>query len=153
MVTIYSPIFGLVLHRSIVFICWKNLKPSHLKTLLNSILSDLNCDSFYFRKKISMQQQVADAFISKFQLSHKQLNTLCDSNVSPSFFQALDRVHMIHAHCRTLMQSGLQTVALDIMEQMSAYQVQQFFPYCLCKNRKKNTIFIILIYSYIYFRK
>ncbi|CAH0391613.1 unnamed protein product [Bemisia tabaci] len=73
-------------------------------------------------KKISMQQQVAEAFIGQFQLSPEQLALLTDSNISQSFFEALDKVHSIHERCRTLMQSGLRTVALDIMEQMSRYQ-------------------------------
>ncbi|KAE8748586.1 hypothetical protein FOCC_FOCC004597 [Frankliniella occidentalis] len=78
------------------------------------------------RKKLSMEQEVASAFLERYQLSPAELTVLHgstrDSPITPVFFTALQRAQTIHSDCRVLMQSGFQTVALDIMEQMSLHQ-------------------------------
>lgn len=76
--------------------------------------------------KLQIQQQIAGAFLSKFQLTieeHQQLygNTR-DDPIKLEFFDALARVQKIHSECRILMQSGYQTAALDIMEEMTLHQ-------------------------------
>lgn len=77
-------------------------------------------------KKLSMEQEVASAFLQRYQLSSEELSVLHgsarDSPISPAFFTALQRAQAIHSDCRLLMQSGFQTIALDVMEQMSLYQ-------------------------------
>lgn len=74
-----------------------------------------------------MEQEVANAFLQRYQLSPVELSVLHgttrDSPITPAFFTALQHAQSIHADCRVLMQSGFQTVALDVMEQMSLYQV------------------------------
>lgn len=76
--------------------------------------------------KIGMQQKVVSAVIEKFQLSPDELTSLHgktrDGPVTQELFTVLDRVHQIHSDCRILIQSGHQTVALDIMEQMTMHQ-------------------------------
>ncbi|KAK3932086.1 Conserved oligomeric Golgi complex subunit 6 [Frankliniella fusca] len=78
------------------------------------------------RKKLSMEHDVACAFLERYQLSPTELTVLHgstrDSPITSEFFSALQHAQTIHADCRTLMQSGFQTVALDIMEQMSLHQ-------------------------------
>ncbi|XP_017780068.1 PREDICTED: conserved oligomeric Golgi complex subunit 6 [Nicrophorus vespilloides] len=75
-----------------------------------------------------MQIQVATAFINKFQLTQDELvalhgsKTRKDSTVTMDIFKALDKVQTIHANCKLLMQSGHQTLASDIMEQMTLHQ-------------------------------
>lgn len=73
-------------------------------------------------QKLSMQQEVATSFLRSFQLTPIELAALRESNITEDFFAALERVQTIHSNCRTLMQSGHQTSALDIMEQMAMYQ-------------------------------
>jgi len=77
-----------------------------------------------------MEQEVANAFLKRFQLSPAEVaalhGTSRDGPITPAFFTALQHVQSIHADCRTLMQSGFQTAALDIMEQMSLNQVSSF---------------------------
>lgn len=70
-----------------------------------------------------MQQEVAKSFLRSFQLTPVELSALREANITEDFFSALERVQMIHTNCRTLMQSGHQTSALDIMDQMAMYQV------------------------------
>nr|CAD7196740.1 unnamed protein product [Timema douglasi] len=77
-------------------------------------------------EKLTLQQEVAGAFLRSFQLSPSEQTTLRggsrDTPITSQFFIALERVQNIHTNCRTLMQSGHQTAALDIMEQMALYQ-------------------------------
>lgn len=76
--------------------------------------------------KLQLQQEIAGAFLSKFQLTieeHQQLyGTSRDDPIKLEFFDALGRVQKIHSDCRILMQSGYQTAALDIMEEMTLHQ-------------------------------
>lgn len=72
--------------------------------------------------KLSIQETIAKAFINTFQITPTELSALRDTNITNDFFFALERVQTIHGNCRTLMQSGHQTLALEIMEQMSLYQ-------------------------------
>lgn len=74
-----------------------------------------------------MQQEVVAAFLSSFQLSLGEQTILRGSSreavITDEFFRVLERVESIHSNCRMLMQSGHQTPALEIMEQMALYQV------------------------------
>ena len=49
-----------------------------------------------------------------------------EAAITEEFFRVLDRVQSIHSNGRMLMQSGHQTAALEIMEQMALYQVYLF---------------------------
>ncbi|XP_063226124.1 conserved oligomeric Golgi complex subunit 6 isoform X2 [Bacillus rossius redtenbacheri] len=77
-------------------------------------------------QKVSLQQEVVSAFLRSFQLTPAEQVALRgvsrDAAITHEFFVVLERVKKIHTDCRTLMQSGHQTAALDIMEQMSLYQ-------------------------------
>ncbi|XP_057652792.1 conserved oligomeric Golgi complex subunit 6 [Diorhabda carinulata] len=71
------------------------------------------------------QQKIVDAFLGSFQLSPEHVKILQSNKellLTPEIFTVLDRVQEIHNNCKMLMQSGLQTLALDIMEQMTLYQ-------------------------------
>jgi hypothetical protein len=74
-----------------------------------------------------MQQEVAGAFLRSFQLSSAEQAILRGSSreaaITDEFFTVLERVQSIHSNGRMLMQSGHQTAALEIMEQMALYQV------------------------------
>jgi hypothetical protein len=77
-------------------------------------------------QKLSTQNRVANAFLDTFQLSPSELEILHGANrdapITADFFVVLERVQTIHTKCRTLMQSGHQAAALDIMEQMALLQ-------------------------------
>jgi hypothetical protein len=74
-----------------------------------------------------MQEEVAGAFLRSFQLSSAEQAILHGSSreaaITDEFFTVLGRVQSIHSNGRMLMQSGHQTAALEIMEQMALYQV------------------------------
>ncbi|XP_037929420.1 conserved oligomeric Golgi complex subunit 6-like [Teleopsis dalmanni] len=78
------------------------------------------------QQRLEVQQQIAEAFLGRFQLSvpeHQLLyGTTKDAPIVAEFFDILDRVQAIHADCRVLMQCGYQTAALDIMEEMTLHQ-------------------------------
>ena len=82
-----------------------------------------------FSEKNEMHQKVATAFLETFQPSPQELAALHGSkqkrnaSLTNEIFGALDRVQKIHSDCKILMQSGYQTLALDIMEQMTLHQV------------------------------
>lgn len=75
-----------------------------------------------------MKQKVSSAIIKTFQLSREEIIALhADKNKSETpltfdTFKALEHVQEIHNNCKILMQAGLQTLALDIMEQMTLHQ-------------------------------
>ncbi|GLG95253.1 Conserved oligomeric Golgi complex subunit 6 [Gryllus bimaculatus] len=76
-------------------------------------------------QKITLQQDIAEAFLKRFQLTSSEQSVLRSSHnlsVTGEFFTILDRVQNIHSNCHMLMQSGHQTAALEIMEQMALYQ-------------------------------
>lgn len=77
-------------------------------------------------QKLCLQQEVAGAFLQSFQLSPAEQAVLRGASreaaITEEFFRVLDRVQSIHSNGRMLMQSGHQTAALEIMEQMALYQ-------------------------------
>lgn len=77
-----------------------------------------------YSSRLSIQETIAKTFIKTFQLTPEELSALKHASITNDFFQALERVQVIHGNCRTLMQSGHQTLALEIMDQMSLYQVR-----------------------------
>ncbi|XP_011494855.1 PREDICTED: conserved oligomeric Golgi complex subunit 6 [Ceratosolen solmsi marchali] len=80
----------------------------------------------YEKNKLIMQQEIVSAFIRTFQLTGDELVILHGSSrktpINDDFFTVIDRVQVIHSKCRILMQSGHQTLALDIMQRMTILQ-------------------------------
>lgn len=80
-----------------------------------------------------MQMKIATAFLDTFQLTPDELLALHGSKSRKDFpvtmetFQTLDKVQRISNDCKILMQSGHQTLALDVMEQMTLHQVRKHF--------------------------
>jgi hypothetical protein len=83
----------------------------------------------FLSEKNDMQQQITSAFLNSFQLTPDELVALHgnkqkrDAPLTNEIFSALDHIQKIHSDCKILMQSGHQTLALDIMEQMTLHQV------------------------------
>lgn len=67
---------------------------------------------------------VASKMIETFQLTPAEVTELqsFDRSVNPEFFTALRKSKHIHQQCKQLLQSGHQTTAFEIMEQMASYQ-------------------------------
>lgn len=65
--------------------------------------------------------------MSRFQLSPADLSVLKSGVVCQEMFDALVRTEQIHTSCKLLMQVGCQTVASDIMEQMTMYQASTYY--------------------------
>uniref|UniRef100_A0A8C2K097 Component of oligomeric golgi complex 6 n=1 Tax=Cyprinus carpio TaxID=7962 RepID=A0A8C2K097_CYPCA len=69
--------------------------------------------------------QVAQAFLSKFQLSATEMATLLsqrDGPITEDFFRALNGVKNIHKDVKVLLRTNQQTAGLEIMEQMAVLQ-------------------------------
>lgn len=87
---------------------------------------------FIFRTKNEIQTKITLAFIEKFQLSQDEMVALHgdkkrkDLPVTYVMFDTLDKVQQIHQNCKVLMQSGHESLALDIMETMTLHQVNIF---------------------------
>lgn len=101
------------------------------------------------RSKLQIHQQIAEAFLGRFQLSvpeHQILyGTSRDAPIVSDFFKVLDRVQAIHSDCRILMQCGYQTAALDIMEEMTLHQegaLERLYRWTQnhCRNLNNNEI-------------
>lgn len=80
---------------------------------------------------MSIHQEISSSFLNKFQLSSEDLLILNENKKSLSLthstFSVLDRIQKVHSNSKVLMQSGLQTLALDTMEQMVFHQVSVIF--------------------------
>ncbi|ENN78048.1 hypothetical protein YQE_05485, partial [Dendroctonus ponderosae] len=80
------------------------------------------------KERIETHQDVTRSFLQKFQLQPEDLVALygdakkLDRPITFDTFRALAKVQEIHGNCKVLMQAGLQTLALDIMEQMTMHQ-------------------------------
>ncbi|XP_066534986.1 conserved oligomeric Golgi complex subunit 6 [Hoplias malabaricus] len=75
--------------------------------------------------RLEVRAQVAQAFLSKFQLSSEEMATLrCarDGPITEDFFKALSRVKNIHEDVKVLLRTNQQTAGLEIMEQMAVLQ-------------------------------
>ena len=48
-----------------------------------------------FRKNSQIKLQIAEQFISRFQLSEEETNALRAANITDKFFEALSRVHRV----------------------------------------------------------
>ncbi|KAL9701868.1 hypothetical protein quinque_005309 [Culex quinquefasciatus] len=104
--------------------------------------------------KLLLQQRIATGFLSRFQLSVTEHQTLYgatrDEPITAEFFNVLDHVQLIHADCRTLLQSGYQTAALDIMEEMTLHQeaaLERLYRWTQshCRNVDANEIGMLVI--------
>uniref|UniRef100_A0A182P3P1 Conserved oligomeric Golgi complex subunit 6 n=1 Tax=Anopheles epiroticus TaxID=199890 RepID=A0A182P3P1_9DIPT len=104
--------------------------------------------------KLQIQQKIASGFLSRFQLSVGEHQILYgakrDAPIAAEFFVVLDQVQRIHADCRTLMQSGYQTVALDIMEEMTLHQeaaLERLYRWTQshCRNVESNEMGVLLV--------
>ncbi len=64
-----------------------------------------------------------EEFIEKYQLKDAEVSALKEGDVGlDAFFDALERAQEIHKDCKGLLQSGQQSTALEIMDQMSQFQ-------------------------------
>lgn len=77
-------------------------------------------------QKLSVHHDVANKLLAHFQLSLADHQILYgqarDEKVTKDFFNVLDHVQTIHHECRLLMQNGYETLAVDIMEEMTMHQ-------------------------------
>ncbi|XP_016318694.1 conserved oligomeric Golgi complex subunit 6-like isoform X2 [Sinocyclocheilus anshuiensis] len=76
-------------------------------------------------QRLEVRAQVAQAFLSKFQLSATEMATLRstrDGPITEDFFRALNRVKNIHEDVKVLLRTNQQTAGLEIMEQMAVLQ-------------------------------
>ncbi|XP_011344994.1 conserved oligomeric Golgi complex subunit 6 isoform X2 [Ooceraea biroi] len=103
---------------------------------------------------LSMQQEVARAFIKNFQLSSSELTVLHgstrESPITEEFFSVINKVQDIHGKCRVLMQSGYQTLALDVMQRMTLLQeaaLERLYRWTQtqCKNIENDRLAPLLI--------
>ncbi|XP_036084842.1 conserved oligomeric Golgi complex subunit 6 isoform X2 [Rousettus aegyptiacus] len=76
-------------------------------------------------QRLEIRAQVADAFLSKFQLTSEEMSLLRGTREGPvteDFFKALGRVKQIHNDVKVLLRTNQQTAGLEIMEQMALLQ-------------------------------
>ncbi|KAG3293145.1 component of oligomeric golgi complex 6 [Ictidomys tridecemlineatus] len=76
-------------------------------------------------QRLEIRAQVADAFLSKFQLTSDEMSLLRGPREGPiteDFFKALGRVKQIHNDVKVLLRTNQQTAGLEIMEQMALLQ-------------------------------
>uniref|UniRef100_T1I707 Conserved oligomeric Golgi complex subunit 6 n=1 Tax=Rhodnius prolixus TaxID=13249 RepID=T1I707_RHOPR len=70
-------------------------------------------------EKLTLEEKIASAMINTFQLTESEVTSLREGDINEEFFRVLERAATIHNDCRSLMQSGHQVIAIEIMEQMA----------------------------------
>ncbi|KAI8517720.1 Golgi transport complex subunit 6 [Branchiostoma belcheri] len=73
---------------------------------------------------LQMKSEVADAFLSKFQLQPAEMKVLRgghNTNMTEDFFSALERAKSIHNDVKVLLRTNQQTAGLEIMESMALH--------------------------------
>lgn len=82
-----------------------------------------------FREQNQVEESIVKAFLKRFQISPEELATLQGENgnvfLTYEIFNILDKLQQIHTECKILMESGLQALALGLMEQVKLYQVKK----------------------------
>lgn len=78
---------------------------------------------FLCSEKLTLEEKIASAMINTFQLTESEVTSLREGDINEEFFRVLERAATIHNDCRSLMQSGHQVIAIEIMEQMAVFQV------------------------------
>ncbi|KAH9514306.1 Golgi transport complex subunit 6 [Bulinus truncatus] len=76
-------------------------------------------------QKLQLKEQVANAFLEKFQLKPDEIKSLRgtrDGALHADFFKALAKVKQIHSDCKFLLRTNHQTAGLEIMESMALHQ-------------------------------
>lgn len=76
-------------------------------------------------QRLGVRARVADAFLSRFQLTADEVRILRgsrDSSITMEFFDVLARVKCIHNDVKVLLRTNQQTAGLEIMEQMALHQ-------------------------------
>ncbi|CAI5508119.1 unnamed protein product [Closterium sp. Naga37s-1] len=68
------------------------------------------------------RQQLVAAFLRSYQLSPQEVQALREDEISEKFFEALNRVHEIHANCKLLLRTHHQRAGLELMDLMAVYQ-------------------------------
>ncbi|KAL7288451.1 hypothetical protein TKK_0017533 [Trichogramma kaykai] len=76
--------------------------------------------------KVAKQQEIIAALIETFTLTDEETAILQgsskDAPITEEFFSVLDRAQEIHNNCQQLLKLGMQTLALDIMQDMTSVQ-------------------------------
>ena len=75
-------------------------------------------------KQLEMKSKVVAAFLSKFELTQEELQTLSGGrshSVGDGFFAAMTRVKRIHEDCKLLLRTSQQRAGLEIMESMAIH--------------------------------
>uniref|UniRef100_A0A8C5AMM9 Conserved oligomeric Golgi complex subunit 6 n=1 Tax=Gadus morhua TaxID=8049 RepID=A0A8C5AMM9_GADMO len=100
-----------------------------MSTCCEEMTSRLKVTDFIFTAlkdhRLEVRAQVAQAFLTKFQLSGQEMAALRgarDSPITEEFFRALTRVKQIHEDVKVLLRTNQQTAGLEIMEQMAVLQ-------------------------------
>lgn len=84
-----------------------------------------------FRDQNLVEETIVNAFLKRFQISSEEFAILQGENgnvfLTYEIFAILDKIQKIHDECKILMESGLQTLAVGLMEQIKLYQVNQIY--------------------------
>uniref|UniRef100_A0A672MIG7 Conserved oligomeric Golgi complex subunit 6 n=1 Tax=Sinocyclocheilus grahami TaxID=75366 RepID=A0A672MIG7_SINGR len=100
--------------------------------------------------QLEVRAQVAQAFLSKFQLSTTEMATLCsarDGPITEDFFRALNHVKNIHEDVKVLLRTNQQTAGLEIMEQMAVLQETAYEQLYRWAQSFSHTLLSFLVHS------
>ncbi|XP_069747826.1 conserved oligomeric Golgi complex subunit 6 isoform X5 [Narcine bancroftii] len=98
-------------------------------------------------QRLEIRAEVANAFLSKFQLNADEMNILRGPREGPiteEFFKALGKVKLIHNDVKVLLRTNQQTAGLEIMEQMALLQETSYeklyrWAQAECRTRTQET--------------
>ena len=100
-------------------------------------------------KQLEMKSKVVASFLSKFELTPKELQVLIgpggrNTVIDDDFFNAMERVKQIHEDCKVLLRTSQQRAGLEIMESMAMHletAYEQLYHWTQNQCRSMNTDF------------
>lgn len=96
--------------------------PSALINRTESLINELNVTE--------RKDEVVQRFKQDYQLDESAAQTITSGDIDEPFFQALQRVHLVHENCRSLLHTHHQRAGLELLDSMASYEETAYERLC-----------------------
>lgn len=83
---------------------------------------------------------LVELFLRQYRLSHDEIYSLNEAPITAEFFEALERVRVIHRNCRTLLRGHHPRAGLELLDSLSLHQETAFERLCRWVNLECRTL-------------
>jgi hypothetical protein len=108
----------------------RHTAPSALVTRTEMLINELEVTE--------RKNEVVQRFKQDYQLDESAAQTITTGDIEEPFFKALERVHLVHENCRSLLHTHHQRAGLELLDSMASYEETAYERLCKCDNRWGN---------------